>query len=58
MNSCIVYLIVKSSLLKYMTLIGPELAQKKQAELTNIEIYVFWHGTDLQPAAHQNCVVQ
>lgn len=41
-----------------MTLIGPELAQKKQAELTNIEIYVFWHGTDLQPAAHQNCVVQ
>lgn len=41
-----------------MTLIGPELAQKKQAELTNIEIYVFLHGTDLQPAAHQNCVVQ
>lgn len=37
MNSCIVYLIVKSSLLKYMTLIGPELAQKKQAELTNME---------------------
>lgn len=32
MNSCIVYLIVKSPLLKYMALMGLELAEKKQRQ--------------------------
>lgn len=32
MNSCIVYLIVKSPLLIYMALMGLELAEKKQRQ--------------------------